>query len=127
MDRRGNQIRDAAGVHAKFGVNPERIPDYLALVGNAADGYPGIPGYGAKTAARLIGRHGAIEDFPPEVLGDRRDLALLFKRLATLRTDAPLFDDVDSLRWRGPTPAFAALADTLGDARLAARVSALPR
>ncbi|HEX5854638.1 MAG TPA: 5'-3' exonuclease H3TH domain-containing protein, partial [Thermoanaerobaculia bacterium] len=91
---------------------------FLALVGDAADGYPGIPGIGRITAARLLNRHGAIEGFPPDVLGDRRDLALLFKDLATLRTDAQLFRDVDKLRWRGPTNAFAASMELLGDARL---------
>jgi 5'-3' exonuclease len=108
VDRRGKKIRNAEGVREKFGVGPTLIPDYLALVGDAADGYPGIPGIGAVTAASLLNRHGAIEEFPPETLGDRRKLALLFKDLATLRTDAPLFDDVDALRWRGPTSAFAA-------------------
>jgi len=125
MDRRSGQIRDADGVHAKFGVTPERIPDYLALVGDTADGYPGIPGYGPKTSARLITRYGRIEDFPPEILGDTRHHALLFKQLATLRTDAPLFDNVDALHWHGPTPDFAPLADTIGDARLATRITAL--
>ena len=121
VDRRGQQIRDAAGVRAKFGVEPALIPDYLALVGDAADGYPGIPGIGAKTAARLLTQHGIIEDFPPGVLGDKRDLALLFKDLATLRTDAPLFRDAAELRWRGPTKAFAGWAERLGDARLLER------
>ena len=97
------------------------IPDFLALVGDAADGYPGIPGIGRVKAARLLNRHGMIEDFPPAVLGDDRELALLFKDLATLRTDAPLFRDVDELRWRGPTKAFAAFAERLGDARLLER------
>src|SRR5207247_4273833 len=87
VDRRGQQIRDAAGVRAKFGVEPALISDYLALVGDAADGYPGIPGIGARTAARLLNEHGIIEDFPPGGLGDKRDLALLFKDLATPRTD----------------------------------------
>src|SRR5690606_20663513 len=103
MDRRTQQMRDAAGVRKKFGVAPERIADFLALVGDSADGYPGIAGIGPVTAARLIEKHGAIEDFPAAVLGDRCDLALLFKTLATLRTDAALFSDVDELRWRGPT------------------------
>ena len=107
IDRRSKKIRDAAGVREKFGVDPVYIPDFLALVGDAADGYPGIPGIGAVGAARLVNQHGAIESFPPAVLGDKRDLALLFKDLATLRTDAPLFDDVDVLRWRGPTKTFA--------------------
>ena len=124
MDRRSGQIRDAAAVHAKFGVPPERIPDYLALVGDAADGYPGMPGIGAKTAARLIERYGPLEDFPVDGTIDR-ERALLFKRLATLRTDAPLFIDVDALRWRGPTPAFAAFAEKIGDPKLLPRVAAL--
>jgi len=121
VDRRGKQIRDAAGVRAKFGVDPVLIPDFLALVGDAADGYPGIPGIGPVTAARLLNEHGPIEDFPPTVLGDSRDLALLFKTLATLRTDALLFRDVDELCWRGPTNAFAAWSERLKDDRLAAR------
>src|SRR5687767_6260692 len=91
IDGRRKTIRDAAGVREKFGVEPGLIPDYLALVGDAADGYPGIGGIGAKTAAQLLNRHGAIESFPTAVLGERRELALLFKTLATLRTDAPLF------------------------------------
>src|SRR5476649_2159549 len=91
IDGRRKIIRDAAGVREKFGVDPPLIPDLLALVGDAADGYPGIPGIGAKTAAQLLNRYGQIEDFPSNVLGERRDLALLFKKLATLRTDAPLF------------------------------------
>jgi 5'-3' exonuclease len=121
MDRRGKKILDAAAVREKFGVEPALIPDFLALVGDAADGYPGIPGIGRVTAARLLTRHGPIEGFPPEVLGDQRDLALLFKNLATLRTDAPLFHDVEELRWRGPTEAFAACAERLGDPRLLER------
>jgi 5'-3' exonuclease len=107
IDRRAKKIRDAAGVREKFGVEPALIPDFLALVGDTADGYPGIPGIGAITAAQLLNRHGALENFPPGLLGDKRDLALLFKALATLRTDAPLFSDVEELRWRGPTSAFA--------------------
>jgi 5'-3' exonuclease len=122
VDRRSGRIRDAAGVREKFGVDPERIPDYLALVGDAADGFPGVRGIGPKTAARLIGRHGRIEDFPPEALGEERERVLLFKVLATLRDDAPLFDDVEALRWRGATPAFSAFADKIGDARLASRI-----
>jgi 5'-3' exonuclease len=86
VDRRSKTIRDAEGVRAKFGVRPALIPDYLALVGDSADGYPGMAGIGAKGAARLLARYGRIEDFPPQVLGERRDLALLFKKLATLRT-----------------------------------------
>jgi len=106
VDRKTKNIRDAEGVREKFGVTPELIPDYLALVGDAADGYPGIPGIGAVTAAQLLNKHGSIEKFPPNLLGDRRDLALLFKQLATLRTDATLFRNVDELRWGGATPAF---------------------
>jgi 5'-3' exonuclease len=122
MDRKSGQIRDADAVRAKFGVAPEHIADYLALVGDSADGYPGLRGWGPKTAARLIERDGRLEDFPPEVLGENRENALLFKTLATLRTDAPLFANVDEIRWRGPTPTFAAVAERLGDARLLARV-----
>jgi len=107
IDGRRKTIRNATGVKEKFGVEPRLIPDFLALVGDAADGYPGIPGIGAVTAARLLNEHGAIESFPPAVLGDKRDDALLFKKLATLRTDAPLFQDVEELRWRGPTTGFA--------------------
>ena len=126
VDRKSGHIRDDAGVRAKFGVAPALIPDYLALVGDAADGYPGIPRIGAKTAADLIKRYGPIEQFPAEVLqGERCALALLFKNLATLRTDAPLFDDVETLRWRGAEPSFAAVAETIGDPRLAARVEKL--
>jgi 5'-3' exonuclease len=121
VDRRSQKIRDAEGVREKFGVEPVLIPDFLALVGDAADGYPGIPGIGPVSAARLLNRHGIIESFPLDVLGDSRDLALLFKDLATLRTDARLFGDVDQLRWRGPTKTFAACAERLGEARLLER------
>ena len=124
VDRRNNTVRNAAGVREKFGVEPARIPDLLALVGDTADGYPGIPGIGKVAAARLIERHGAIEDFPPEVLGERRDLALLFKDLATLRVSADVVGTVDELRWRGPEPAFAACAERLGDRRLIERAQA---
>lgn len=121
VDRKGQKIRNAEGVRQKFGVDPPLIPDFLALVGDAADGYPGIPGIGAVTAARLLNQYGRIEDFPPGVLGETRDLALLFKELATLRIDAPLFRDVDELRWRGPKPTFSAVAERLGDQRVVAR------
>jgi 5'-3' exonuclease len=121
MDRRGNKIRDEGGVREKFGVSPPLIPDYLALVGDAADGFPGISGIGAVGAARLLGRHGPIEDFPPSVLGDDRELALLFKDLATLRTDAPLFDGVEALRWNGPTEAFASFTQRIDEPRLLGR------
>ncbi|HKI02143.1 MAG TPA: 5'-3' exonuclease H3TH domain-containing protein [Thermoanaerobaculia bacterium] len=125
VDRRGNKIFTAEGVRGKFGVDPVLIPDFLALVGDAADGYPGIPGIGPQTAARLLNRYGIIESFPPDVLRDR-DLALRFKDLATLRTDAPLFRDIDELRWLGPTPAFAAYAERLGDPRLLQRCLGAP-
>jgi 5'-3' exonuclease len=126
VDRRGNKILTAAGVREKFGVDPGLIPDFLGLVGDAADGYPGVPGIGRQTAARFLNRYGALESFPPEVLGHHHDLALRFKDLATLRTDAPLFSDVDELRWRGPTPAFAACTERLGDARLLQRCLGAP-
>ena len=124
VDRRSNSIRDAAGVRAKFGVGPEWIPDYLALVGDSADGYPGLAGIGPKGAARLINRYGFLEEFPAEILGERRELALLFKRLATLRRDAPLFTRGEELGWQGPTQRFAACAAGLGDTRLARRAEA---
>src|SRR5262249_23044667 len=99
-------------------------PDYLALVGDAADGYPGIAGIGPKTAAQLIGLYGPLEAFPSERLKDR-DQALLFKRLATLNADAPPFSDVEQLRLRAATPEFPTIADEAGDAKLTARVKAL--
>jgi 5'-3' exonuclease len=124
VDRKSGQIRDEAAVRARFGVPPARIPDYLALVGDAADGYPGIPRFGAKTAASTIQRYGAIEEFPAAVLTpENREKALLFKRLATLRTDAPLFRDVEELRWRGASPSFAEVAAKIGDPRLADRLA----
>jgi 5'-3' exonuclease len=123
VDGRRNIIRDAEAVRAKYGVAPAFIPDYLALVGDAADGFPGIKGLGPKTAATLINLHGHIEQFPGGVLKeDNLELALLFKDLATLRTNAPLFKKVDELRWKGPTGSFAAVAEKIGDARLATRV-----
>jgi 5'-3' exonuclease len=121
VDRKSGKIRDAAGVREKFGVAPELIPDYLALVGDAADGYPGLPGIGPTTAARLLNKYGPLEKLPDSVLGEQRDLALLFKDLATLRTDAPLFDDVDELHWRGPTSEFSTWATTVNEARLLER------
>jgi 5'-3' exonuclease len=125
VDRRQGSVRNADGVCEKFGVDPARIPDLLALVGDTADGYPGIPGIGKVTAARLVNRHGRIEEFPGDVLGDQRDLALLFKDLATLRASVALFDDVDDLRWRGPTPAFVEWSERLGDRRLLERARAI--
>jgi len=125
IDGRRKIIRDAAGVREKFGVDPPLIPDLLALVGDAADGYPGIPGIGARTAATLLNRYGPIENFPSNVLGKERKLALLFKKLATLRTDAPLFKKIETLRWHGATPAFAAWADRMKAPRLLDRVKGL--
>jgi 5'-3' exonuclease len=123
VDRKSGKIRDAAEVEKRFGVVPEYIPDYLALVGDAADGYPGIPKCGAKTAARLIIKHGPIERFPVDVLGEtNHEYALLFKELATLRTDAELFENVDELRWTGPDASFARVAEIIGEPRLAERV-----
>jgi len=121
VDRRAKRTLDTAAVREKFGVDPERIPDFLALVGDAADGYPGIPGIGAVTAARLIAQHGPLERFPPEVLGDQRELALRFKVLATLRSDVPLFRDVDELRWRGPRDDFAGWTERMRAPRLLER------
>ena len=121
VHRKAQKILDADGVREKFGVEPARIPDFLALVGDVADGYPGIDGIGEVTAARLVTRYGALEDFPPEVLGERLAQALLFKNLATLRTDAALFGDVEELRWRGPTQSFDQWVERLGDRRLQAR------
>jgi len=116
-----DQILDAAGVRARFGVDPERIPDFLALVGDAADGYPGLAGIGPVGAAQLIHTHGKLEDFPPAALGKNRELALLFKDLATLRSDARLFANVKELRWRGPTEAFPSFAARIGDEKLLLR------
>jgi 5'-3' exonuclease len=123
LDRRKGVTRDQAGVILKFGVPPESIPDYLALVGDAADGYPGLPGWGPKSSAAVLARFGHIESIPADwrdwhvnassagtlaaTLERERDRALLFRTLATLRTDIALFEDVDQLRWSGHTPAFA--------------------
>ena len=120
--RRTNAILDEKGVEQKFGVLPESIPDYLALVGDSADGYPGLKGWGAKSSAAVLAKFRHIEAIPASALEwglkvagamtlaatlvRDRELALLFRRLATLRTDIPLFEDVDQLRWRGPTAAF---------------------
>jgi len=121
IDGRRKIIRDAAAVREKFGVNPPLIPDLLALMGDAADGYPGIAGIGPRTAATLLSRYGRIEKFPSNILGKQRDLALLFKKLATLRTDVPLFKKVETLRWCGPPPAFAAWARRMEAPRLLER------
>jgi 5'-3' exonuclease len=127
VDRKSKAIRNADGVQAKFGVTPVLIPDYLALVGDSADGYPGIAGIGPIGAASLIVRYGRIEDFPPEVLGERRDLALLFKKLATLRTDARVFAEVDELKWHRPTERFATCCAQFGDPRLLVRADKASR
>ncbi len=121
IDRRANVIRNEEAIVKKFGVRPALIPDLLALVGDDADGYPGIAGIGKIGAANLLNEYGAIEDFPEEVLGKKRKQALLFKQLATLRTDAPLFKNISELRWRGPTAAFAAFCKKIGDEKLMER------
>ena len=129
LDRRARIVRDEIGVVEKFGVPPESIPDYLALVGDDSDGYPGLPGWGAKSAAAVLAKYGHLEAIPADwhswhvnasrpaalaaTLDRDRDRALLFRELATLRTDIALFDNVDQLRWTGPTPAFPALAERL--------------
>jgi 5'-3' exonuclease len=121
-DRLRRTIRDEAGVVAKFGVPPASIPDYLALVGDSSDGYPGLTGWGAKSAAAVLAKFGHIENIPADwrswgvncarpgalsiALEKDRPLAMLFRDLATLRTDIPVFDTVDALEWHGPTPAF---------------------
>jgi 5'-3' exonuclease len=127
VDRRSGQIRNEQGVRDKFGVLPVFIPDYLALVGDSADGYPGIPGLGPKTAARLVNQYGHIEQFPKEILRENQQPALLFKNLATLRVDVPLFRDVDQLKWAGPADGFASVAEAIGDARLTSRVENLAK
>jgi 5'-3' exonuclease len=129
MDRRTRVIRDEDGVVAKFGVLPESIPDYLALVGDAADGFPGLRGWGAKSTAAVLRRYGHLESIPADwrqwgvnaaspallaqTLASERERAYLFRQLATLRTDLHLFESVDALQWSGPTEAFAPLADRL--------------
>jgi 5'-3' exonuclease len=126
MDRRARTIRDEAGVIVRFGVPPASIPDYLALVGDTSDGYPGLAGWGAKSASAVLAKFGHLESIPADwtewkvnatrasalaaTLDRERHLALLFRDLATLRTDIPLFKNVDELEWKGPTPVFAELA-----------------
>jgi 5'-3' exonuclease len=128
IDRRRNVIRNAEGVRAKFGVEPRFIPDYLALVGDSADGYPGISGCGPKTAAQLISRFGPIEEFPSNVLNEeKRPLALLFKELAILKTDAPLFAEVEELHWRGAAAEFESMTKTIENPRLFTKVRKLER
>jgi 5'-3' exonuclease len=121
VDRKSKTIRDADGVRAKFGVSPILIPDFLALAGDGADGYPGIAGIGPKSAARLLGRYGPIEDFPPEVLRERRDLALLFKKLALLRTDKPLLATSTSLI--GPKETFSTYCECFAAPQLLTRAN----
>jgi 5'-3' exonuclease len=123
IDRRAKSIRDASAVRKKFGVDPALIPDFLALVGDSADGYPGISGIGKTGAAQLLNRYGPIEQWPDKLLARNRERALLFKRLATLRTDAQLFDDVDELRWRGPAAAFSHFISKIGEPDLLARAN----
>jgi len=125
IDRRAGTIRDANEIKKKFGVDPELIPDFLALVGDSADGYPGITGIGKIGAAKLLNQYGEIERFPKNILGQQRDEALLFKRLATLRTDAPLFNNVEELRWRGPASSFAKFIKKIDEPRLLERANAL--
>lgn len=137
VDRRSGRVRDAAGVEEAFGVPPASIPDWLALVGDTADGYPGIPGWGKKSAATVLAHYRRIEDIPADAaswsvrprraealaddLDQNRPAASLFKRLATLRRDAPVSPNVDAMEWRGPSPGFAALAERLGSRELAER------
>jgi 5'-3' exonuclease len=125
VDNRAGEIRDEEAIRKKYGVRPSLIPDFLALVGDSADGYPGIPGIGKTGAARLLNQYGHIEAFPPEILGSQMILALLFKKLATLRTDALLFSDAEQLRWHGPTPDFEAFAQKTGDPRLLTKANTL--
>ena len=129
LNRRTGVKLDEAGVTKKFGVPPDSIPDYLALVGDAADGYPGLAGWGAKSASAVLAKYLHFESIPADwrewqvnaarasalaqTLSEERELALLFRTLATLRTDVTLFDDVEDLKWKGPTPAFAVLASRL--------------
>ena len=133
MDRRARTIRDEAGIVLKFGVPPASIPDYLALVGDASDGYPGLKGWGAQSTAAVLAKYGHLESIPADwrswgvnatrpaalsaILEQEREQAFLFRDLATLRTDVPVFDTIDALRWDGPTPAFASIAARLDAAR----------
>jgi len=143
LDRRKGVVYDADGVREKFGVAPGSIADFLALVGDSADGFPGLPGWGAKSAATVLARYERLEDIPRlagdwEVsvrsgaklaltLHDHFDEALLFRRIATIETDAPTITDVGELRWTGPTPDFATRARSLDAPGLAARVERLAR
>jgi 5'-3' exonuclease len=141
LDRRTREVRDESGVRQKFGVPPASIPDWLALVGDSADGYPGLPGWGARSAATVLARYGHLERIPEPAaawevsvrgaarlattLAEQRERALLFRELATLRPDAPIGADVDTLRWTGPRPDFAAWAERLGAPALHERAARL--
>ncbi|MGI8756224.1 MAG: 5'-3' exonuclease [Acidimicrobiales bacterium] len=141
LDRRKGERFDVDGVRAKFGVGPESIADYLGLVGDSADGFPGLPGWGAKSAAAVLARYGHIEDIPRDshdwdidvrgasklalTLHHQLADALLFRTIATLALDAPTIDSVDELRWTGPTPELASVADALDATRLVERAERL--
>jgi 5'-3' exonuclease len=141
LDRRKGLLINREGVIEKFGVPPESIPDYLGLVGDAADGFPGLPGWGAKSASTVLARYGHIENIPVDVsawdvqirgaaklsatLNEQVELALLFRRIATIALDAPTMHSVDELRWVGPNPEFAALAERIGSARMISRLERL--
>ena len=141
LDRRARRVIDADGVAQKFGVTPESIPDYLALMGDGADGFPGLPGWGAKSSATVLARYRHIEDIPPlaidwdvsvrgatklaATLSQQKELALLFRRLATLDRSAPVSENVDALKWSGPTSEFAGTAATLEAPELAQRAGSL--
>ena len=123
--RKANAILNEQAVIKKFGVTPKLIPDFLALVGDNADGYPGIPGVGKFSASRLLNKYGPIEAFPEDVLGEKKEQALLFKLLATLKTDAQLFNKVNELHWHGPTSKFAEFTAKAGEPRLLERAKAV--
>ena len=141
LDRRTRELRDESGVEQKFGVAPASIPDWLALVGDSADGYPGLPGWGARSAATVLGRYRHLEHIPKlatewdvsvrgatrlaATLTEQRERAVLFRELATLRADAPIGADVDALRWRGPRADFAAWSERLGTPTIHERASML--
>ena len=141
LDRRKGLLIDRQGVIDKFGVPPESIPDYLALMGDTSDGFPGLPGWGAKSASTVLARYGHIENIPTDVetwevqvrgaaklsatLNEQLDLALLFRTIATIVTEAPTMDSVDELLWSGPTDAFAALAERIGASRMIPRLERL--
>ncbi len=140
-DRRKEMRYDEAGVRDKFGVGPTSIPDYLALVGDAADGFPGLPGWGAKSSSTVLDRYGTIDQIPPAAgqwditirsgaklaatLDEQRELALLFRRIATIELDAPVDESVDALEWTGPTAEFAQIAESIDAQRIAARIDKL--